>query len=143
MNGLLRYTLIGMMVAQTAYAQDDTQLDNMLPAATTIGSINYLSGGIGLDQSVAMKLAAPSYPLELVFVVKAGMREQYTSDIDVKVSDRSGKVVVDTVSNGPFLLANLPDGNYQIEAINDGILKIQQVVVKKGVHRRVVFAWTE
>ena len=141
MNKFLCGTLLlASMAVQTAYAQDD---QGTLPAATTVGNATFLSGGIGLDESTAMQQAAPKYPLELVFGAKEGNTEAYTADVHVKISDHSGNTVIDTVSNGPYLLATLPDGSYKIEASSGGVSKTQQAVLKKGAHRRIVFSWNQ
>jgi hypothetical protein len=141
MNKLLCCTLLaGLMATQTLYAQDE-QLP--LPATTTEGNVSYLSGGIGIDESTAMKNAASKYSLELVFSAKAGATAAYLANVHVKVSDRAGKSVIDTVSQGPYLLANLPDGNYQVEASNKGVAKTERVTLKKGSHQRLVFFWSE
>jgi hypothetical protein len=152
MNRLACCTLLAMMAAQTVFAQDDVQ---PLPAATTVGSASFLSGGIGIDESEAMKAAAPRYALELIFSARntnspgsvpgttAAANAAYTADVQVKISDHSGKTVIDTVSQGPYLLANLPDGSYQVQASTDGVVKTQKTVIKKGAHQRLVFSWAE
>jgi hypothetical protein len=132
--------LTGLLTMQSAYAQDEGA---SLPLATTTGNVSYLSGGIGIDESTAMKQAASKYSLELVFSAKAGAAAAYLADVHVKVSDRSGKAVIDTVANGPYLLANLPNGNYRVEAISKDVTKTANVTVTKGSHKRVVFSWSE
>jgi predicted small lipoprotein YifL len=47
--------LAGWMAAQAACGQD---APSSLPPATTVGNVTYLSGGIGIDESTAMKQAA-------------------------------------------------------------------------------------
>ncbi|HEY4074153.1 MAG TPA: carboxypeptidase regulatory-like domain-containing protein [Herbaspirillum sp.] len=139
LNGALSAgVLAGLLMVQIAQAQDDA---SSLPAATTVGNVSYLSGGIGIDESTAMKEAASKYSLELVFSAKAGAAAAYIADVHVKVSDRSGKAVIDTVSNGPYLLANLPAGSYQVEASSKDVTKTERVTVTKGAHKRLVFSW--
>lgn len=140
MNKLSLIVLAGLMATQVAFAQDS---EFKLPAPTTSGNVTYLSGGIGLDESTAMKQEAKNYPLELVFISKAGPREEYAAGVQVKITDRHGKAVLEIVSDGPMLLATLPDGTYRVEAAKDGAAKVQQAAVKKGAHKRLVFAWTE
>lgn len=153
LSGAAAAALLGMAAAAApafVLAQDNA---SALPAATTVGNASFLSGGIGLDESEAMKAAASKYSLELVFSAKsdrnapgagAGASAAYTADVKVKITDRAGKTVIDTVSQGPYLLANLPDGVYQVEASADGgTVKTQKVSVKKGAHQRLVFSWAE
>ena len=144
MNKFLCCTLLagltGVIAAPTLYAQDE---HNALPAATTEGDVSYLSGGIGLDESTAMKNAASQYSLELVFSAKAGANADYLANVPVKISRPAGKTIIDTVSQGPYFLANLPDGNYQIEASRKGVVKTARITLKKGSHQRLVFSWPE
>jgi hypothetical protein len=147
-SALLAAASMTVMTAQPVFAQDDA---GALPAATTVGNASFISGGIGIDQSEAMKAAASKYSLELVFSARkdknapasAGATAAYTADVKVKITDRAGKTVIDTVSQGPYLLANLPDGAYQVEASADGATKTQKTTVKKGGHQRLVFSWAE
>lgn len=125
-----------------------TSMGYLSPAAAdgrveekTQGSIRYATGGIGTDEVAAFKAAAPKYPLELLFAQKASPNDVYLADVKVIVKGESGKILLDTVSGGPFLLAQLPPGTYRIEASHDGVMKQQTVGLKAGQHRRVVFVW--
>jgi hypothetical protein len=108
----------------------------------TQGAVRYATGGIGEAAVTAFKAAAPKYPLELLFAQKASPNDVYLADVKVTVR-QAGKVVLDAESDGPFLLANLPSGKYQIEAVSEGVTKRQNVDVQSGKHRRVVFVWDE
>jgi hypothetical protein len=107
----------------------------------TQGAIRYATGGIGADEVAAFKAAAPKYALELLFAEKASPNDVYLADVKVIVKGASGQVLLDTISGGPFLLANLPAGKYRIEASHDGVMKQQTVEIRVGQHRRVVFVW--
>jgi len=127
--------LVTSMVYLSPAAADDALKQK------TQGSIRYATGGIGADEVAAFKAAAPQYPLELLFAQKANPNDVYLADVKVVVKSASGQVLLDTVSGGPFLLAQLPPGKYRIEADNDGVVKQQVVELKAGQHRRVVFVW--
>lgn len=141
MHKFVAKTLLATLIsaqAMAVYAQDDT---HPLPAPTTSGNASWISGGIGIDESTAMKEAAPKYPLELVFGAREGATQAYNADVHVKVTDRAGKTVIDTTANGPYLLAALPNGSYKVEATADGVTKTERADVKKGAHKRLVFSW--
>jgi len=106
------------------------------------GSVRYVTGGIGADAAEAFKQAAARYPLELLFAQKAVPNDVYLAGVKVTVR-QAGKVLLDTEADGPFLLAHLPSGKYEIEAVNEGVSKRQVVDVLAGKHRRVVFVWDE
>ena len=111
-------------------------------AQETQGNVSYISGGVGEDEAAAMKSAAAGYPLELHFVQKATPRDEFLADVKVRITDRAKNVVLDAVANGPFLLAKLPPGTYQIEADHVGVVKRQTVDIRPGKHQRSVFVWS-
>ena len=115
---------------------------SQLPAEQSQGAVRYISGGIGLDESEAIKRAASKYPLALEFYMTATPRNEYLSDVSVVVKDRAGKTVLDTVSGGPFLLASLATGTYSVTATTkEGNAQRRSVEVKSGGHQRLVFTW--
>ncbi|MBF8178361.1 hypothetical protein [Herminiimonas contaminans] len=114
-------------------------LAGAMSAEVTVGAIRYLSGGIGVDEEVELKSMASCYVLEMVSLIKSGPGDQYTADSRVCIRNKVGKAVLDGISEGPFLLANLPDGSYQVVVSEDGNSKPERVLIKKGTHRRLVF----
>lgn len=113
----------------------------LLPAEATQGEIRYITGGIGLDEAAAFKQAAARYMMELQFVQKARPLDEFLSDVRVIVRARSGAVVLDAISQGPYLLANMPAGRYDIEVNHNGMIKRQAMDMRPGKHERAVFVW--
>ena len=111
-----------------------------LPAERTQGTITYLTGGIGSDESAAMIAARAQYPLALEFLQKATPRDQYMGAVDVTIEDASGEVLHAT-SDGPFLFARVPAGKYVVRADDDGRVQTRHVTVAPGKHQHVVFEW--
>ena len=112
-----------------------------LPPVQVQGAVSYITGGIGEDEAAAFKHAAATYPLEILFVEKAGPKDEFLADVSVSVRNRSGTALLETTSNGPFLLAELPDGKYSIEAEYRGERKHRTVEIRSGAHQRAVFVW--
>lgn len=113
------------------------------PSEVSLGQITYISGGVGSDEAAEMKSMASRYALEVVSVTKAGSKEQYTADFRIVIKDTAGKTLIDAISEGPFFFANLPEGQYQVDASQDGIRKSQRVSVKRRGHLRLVFVWPQ
>ena len=111
-----------------------------LPAERTQGTITYLTGGIGSDESAAMLAARAQYPLALEFVRKAKPRDEYLGKVDVAIEDSSGEVLHAT-SDGPFLFARVPAGKYIVRAEDDGRVKMRHVNIAPGKHKQLVFEW--
>jgi len=104
------------------------------------GPVPFVSGGVGEDERQEIGKLAPDYSLELLFATK-GSPNEYLADIKVEIKDKNGKVVLDAVAQGPFLLAKMPPGRYSISANNDGAVKQQTVHVAGAKPHRVVFVW--
>jgi hypothetical protein len=59
----------------------------------------------------------------------------------LQIKDSKGNVVVDTATEGPFFLADLPFGSYQISAEHEGVIKTNKVKIAAKKHQRIVFLW--
>lgn len=114
-----------------------------LPPAQHQGNITYLSGGIGSDQSAAMKQAMHDYPLSLEFVGRTKTNgNEYLADLRVKVEDAHGKTLVSTEAQGPFMLLSVPAGHYIVTASHDGKAERRSVDIGNGTHAHEMFVWT-
>ena len=103
-------------------------------------AVLFVSGGVGENERQEIMKLSPDYSLELLFATR-GSRNEYLADVNVQIKDQNGKVVLDTVSQGPFLLAKVAPGRYSIRADNDGAIKQQTIQVKAAKLHRVVFVW--
>jgi hypothetical protein len=113
---------------------------------TASDGVCYISGGISGDEVAQFKSHAKEYLLEIVFVQKAdtednGRIEEYLAEVQLQIKDAKGNVVVDTITEGPFFLANLPPGKYQITADYAGVIKNNAVNISAKKHQRIVFLW--
>lgn len=72
---------------------------------------NYITfnGGVSFEE----RQTAPDSGTKLVFFVKSG---SYLSDVQVRVVNAAGKELVNTLSQGPWLILNLPAGEYSVTA---------------------------
>ena len=130
--GTLGAMLLGGGLARAADA---------LPPVQKMGSVEYLSGGIGVDESKAIEKASPHWPLTLEFAAKDRQRADFMADVKVRVRDAHGHDALDATSNGPFLLAKLPPGSYGIDATAAGKTLHEHVTVKQHQPARAVFVW--
>ena len=129
------FSMAGAGVAQAAGTGD-------LPAVHSYQGVRYTSGGIGSDESDAMKAAASQWPLSLEFAVKAGSQAQYASGVQVRMRNQQGATVLDATSQGPFMLVKVPPGAYRIEATLNGKAVQRSVTVRSGHPTRAVFEWS-
>src|SRR5262245_33887291 len=85
-----------------------------LPPLKTQGGIEYVTGGVGKSEAQSFKEAQSRFPLALEFVRKAVPHDEFVANVHVTVQDREGKNVLAVESDGPFLLAKLPSGEYTV-----------------------------
>ena len=112
-----------------------------LPALRTRGRIQYVSGGLGKAEADSFKLARSRFPLALDFVQTAAQPDESIADVDVNVIDHSGKSVLTVRTDGPYLLARLPDGEYTVTATYFGHTLEKTVRVVGNASARAVFVW--
>lgn len=112
------------------------------PQVQQQGAVSFVSGGVGEDELQEIKKLSPAYPLELLFVTK-GDPQEYLAGVKVQIKDKDGKIVLDTMSQGPFLLAKMLPGKYTISADHDGTVKRQIVQVAGAKTHRIVFVWDQ
>jgi hypothetical protein len=136
--------LLSPLVASGETSEAESQLEAPMPV--TDGSVTYLTGGIGDSEAESIRAIAKNYPLEVIFVQKFDQKEEFLAEVKVKIQDRNQNLILDITTEGPYLLANLPKGHYQIIAEYNGNVKQQWVDVgdinnKKSKHKKVVFWW--
>jgi hypothetical protein len=101
----------------------------VVPAEVPAAAAQYRCGGIGTDESVAMRAAMKDYPLSLLFARASGA---YLADVAVTVKDSSGATALAMQANGPVCLVDLPPGRYSVEAALGGVTKTQVVTLGGG-----------
>lgn len=114
-----------------------------LPALQHQGDVEYVSGGIGIDESTSFKDARATFPLSMTFAQAAQGQGDYVADVKVVVADAHGKPVLDTTSQGPYLLARLPDGKYQVKATYGNQTQTRDVTIAGGHSEPLVFSWRD
>lgn len=111
------------------------------PEATKVGEVSYISGGSCSDSVIQMKGLAKSFPLEVVLVEKEGSKEVYIADVKIKINDAKNNNILEVVTDGAFLLVNLPDGQYEIISEYNLVSQSKRVNINHKKHERIVFLW--
>lgn len=96
---------------------DDTSAGNVngggLPQIQQQGDVSFVSGGVGLDESRALRRAESQWPLSLRFT---GPNSEYLADVHVRLVDAHNSEVLNTTSRGPYMLVRLRPGRYTVHA---------------------------
>ena len=156
--------VIGVLIAPAvpALAQADEQSkhdgwqyerpDNVLPVGhyeamragpieRRQGNVTFITGGSGKDEAAAFRSAMSRHALGIEFARAGAPRGMPPADVDVSLIDNRGRTVLQTVSDGPFLLADLLTGTYTIRAACNGQVKTRTVTILPDQHQHVTFVW--
>jgi hypothetical protein len=107
-------------------------------AAKAGSNVQAISGGVSLNARDNLRAQERDANVKMVFALNTG---NYLSDVHVKVTDGKGNVVIDDVSNGPWVLAKLPPGNYTANATYNGKTVTQRFSAGKSGLRTAHFRW--
>ena len=104
----------------------------------TQNGIQFLSGGIGVEERDAMRAEGKDYNLKLSFSLKDGA---YLADVKVAI-DSGKKPLVRADSDGPLFYAELPPGKYRITVSYQGKTQTRTVSIGKNA-TSVFFHWAD
>lgn len=103
------------------------------------GGISYVTGGIGKDESDALRATQSNYNLRIVNADKSG---HFSGDTRVVISDLRHNTLLDAAS-GPLFYANLPRGKYIVEGYSQEQIKKQVITITNGKSSHIRFVWPE
>ncbi|KPU98726.1 hypothetical protein APR50_12015 [Variovorax paradoxus] len=104
--------------------------------------IEYMSGGIGSDEAKLMETVLPRWPASFEFAIKDHQGADFAADVHVTVRDGRGVALLDNVvAGGPFMVARLEPGSYQVEATLRGQTLKQPLHVVFGEPTKATFLW--
>lgn len=108
------------------------------PAATGSAS-NFRCGGVGEADQQRIKAEAGRHDLMLTFAVSNGA---YLADVDVRIADARGNVVVQGRCGGPIMLVDLPAaGSYKVTAQAEGRTQTKTVTAGGGKRASATLVW--
>ena len=129
MNNFIRILFCGLLLIAGGAANQVAAEENVLPIEQReYQGIPYVSGGIGFEEREQLNAIGKNYNLKLVFAGKDG---KWVSDINVEISDSSGKKVLNAASEGPWFFSKLPPGKYTVTVT---MMEKMRKDMKKGVN---------
>lgn len=112
------------------------------PPIRMANGIEFMDGGRSQAEAQFLQTVAPRWAATLEFAVSQGPRGAFPADVAVRVRDKySGRPVMTAQAHGPFLLARLDPGTYDVEATVDGLTLTQSLTVFGGMASRALFLW--
>ncbi|RST50307.1 carboxypeptidase regulatory-like domain-containing protein [Variovorax sp. DXTD-1] len=110
----LRRALLALACATAAVG---AQAQSAMPQWKGEGAVRYVCGGIGSDESNAMRAAMKEHPLALLFARSDGA---YLADVQVDIKGAAGAPSLALRASGPVCLVDLPAGRYTVDAATAG-----------------------
>lgn len=112
------------------------------PPIRVADGIEYMCGGASKAEMAFMEMVAPRWAAEFEFAVSRGDRGAFPAKVQVSVRDKyTGRPVMRTVADGPFMVARLDAGTYDVEATVSGLTLTQSLTVFEGSSSKTVFQW--
>ncbi len=131
-----------MVEESTEAAREPMSTEKMLLGDALIvkqqGDVRYVSGGVSDEEQQAIEDLGEDFDLKLTFATKEG---KYLSDVNVLIKDSQDNTVLETVTDGPLLYANLAPGTYNVEASGFGQQFQKQAQVKDNQQEQLIFRW--
>lgn len=109
------------------------------PLASTPSSDSFfVSGGVGKAERDRFEAMSSDYNFKMQMATSGG---EFISDVNVQIKDAKGNAVLETVTEGPMLMAKLPSGTYLISATKFGETKTQTVQVSEKGSKKINIFW--
>ena len=124
-----------VFVSSLSLAQAD------IPEAKVSQGIEYISGGIGSEESDAMLALGKKRPLVLEFSQDHPQRPLWVADVTVKILDQKKKLVFEALSDGPIMLLKMTAGKYDAEYTFEGKVLKRSLVVEEGKFQKQSIVW--
>jgi hypothetical protein len=109
-----------------------------MPPTEQQGDVSFVSGGVGLDESTALRRARRQWPLSLLFT---GPQSAYVANVKVQITGANNASVLDTTSHGPYMLVRLPPGRYTVNATYSDVTRRQTVNVRGNGSAHATFSF--
>ena len=112
-----------------------------IPEAKVSQGIEYISGGIGSEESDAMLALGKKWPLVLEFSQDHPQRPLWVADVTVKILDQKKKVVFEALSEGPIMLLKMNPGKYDAEYSFEGKVLKRSLVIEESKFQKQSIVW--
>ncbi len=96
----------------------------------------FMSGGVSQSELADLRAQQPFFSVSLLTAAKGS--GAHLAGVKVRITDATGKPVLETEMDGPYLLVDLLPGKYALEAVNEGETQKRTLNVRQGAGQRVV-----
>jgi hypothetical protein len=103
--------------------------------------ISYITGGVGEEESQAILSEAKHWPILLELSQLENGRGVWIFGAKIKILNAKNQVVFDAQADGPYMLVNLPAGDYLLEGAYQGVTQKRSIAVKTALPQKVNLFW--
>jgi hypothetical protein len=103
--------------------------------------IAYVSGGVGAEESQAILDEAKQWPLLLELSQLERGRGVWIFGAMIQIQDAQNQIIFEASANGPFILINLPAGDYQLAASYQGVVQKRSINLKLSASQKINLFW--
>ena len=107
-------------------------------AIAEAGEVRFLSGGVGQSSQQELLAVQQDYSLKLVFAQDSGA---FLANVDVRITATDGTKLLTTTALGPWLLVDLPAGEYRVTASYRGVTREATVQVPESGLKELTMRW--
>ena len=111
---------------------------SLSPAYADGVQVDYISGGVSDESQAEIEALSSNYRLRIVDALEGGA---FLADVQQRLIDADGDVVVDVQTTGPITLINAPAGPYTLESRFEGQRQSHEVVVPSRGQKRLDLRW--
>lgn len=97
----------------------------------------FVTGGVGASEQETLLMQRPGFSLRMR--TAANSSGAYLADALIKITDASGKTVLETRADGPWLYVSLKLGEYKVTANYKNQVKQQATRIHAGDHHEILF----
>jgi hypothetical protein len=112
-----------------------------IPDAKVSQGIEYISGGIGSEESDALLALGKKWPLVLEFSQDHPQRPLWVADVTVKIMDQKKKVIFEALSEGPIMLLKINPGKYDAEYSFEGKVLKRSLMIEDTKFQKQSVVW--
>ncbi|MBY0355928.1 MAG: hypothetical protein K2Q12_09420 [Rickettsiales bacterium] len=98
----------------------------------------FISGGVGKAERERFEAVKDQYNFRLQMSTSAGA---FVSEVNIEIKDAKGNIVLQTVTDGPLLMAKLPSGKYTLRASKFGETKTQTIQIGTKADKTINVFW--
>lgn len=129
---VVTFMLLTLNAASNIYAQP---CSGMCPRMTPSG-LEYMTGGIGDDETELMKSMCSEYSLCLAFAQnKTGA---YLDGVEVTITNEKSNILMCHIISEPMLLLKLPKGKYIVSSSFEGKTKSKKIAANQKANGVIV-----